>query len=89
MAENGSVTDCKHGSHPSSALRKRAVANRVDAAVDGTEDTAFEPRLDRPAADLASQELTAGYDPVLPRRQRAEETVDRRARKAIPGLPKT
>jgi hypothetical protein len=50
VAQDGSGPAREHGGHPTTVLSEQPVTDRVDAAVDGAEQPALQPIVDRAAS---------------------------------------
>jgi hypothetical protein len=59
MAEDGTTTRCKHGTHPATAKPKHGMANRIDPVVHRVQSPAPNTLVDCPTADFNGKQLTS------------------------------
>jgi hypothetical protein len=68
----------QHRRHPASVSSEQPVAHGVDTAMDRVELAAFDPRVDSPAPDTATQQLPPRNQPVLRGGEIRNQPVDPR-----------
>src|SRR4051794_5035085 len=75
VAQHCSFSTSEHRSHPACMVAGSAVSNRVHAAVEAMEPTAFRPFGDRRSPEPHRRELLRGDDSVLPSRYASDRRV--------------
>jgi hypothetical protein len=77
VAQDRAGAGRKHGSHPPPLAREPLTADRIDTAMDGMEQAASHPLVDRAVAEPETEKLSSRHGVVLARRKRGDRSQGR------------